>query len=86
MDSKVLTLLYFTIKVLLIICFLRLIMAKKFISMEIPEGLALSLDELAKKTGRKKNLLLAVSLNNFLKATEEEQEKIIRKYLNTYRK
>jgi predicted transcriptional regulator len=60
-------------------------MAKKFISMEIPESLALSLDELAKRTGRK-NLLLAVSLNNFLKATEEEQEKIIRKYLNTYHK
>jgi predicted transcriptional regulator len=61
-------------------------MAKKFISMEIPESLALSLDELAKRTGRKKNLLLAVSLNNFLTATEEEQEKIIRKYLNTYHK
>ena len=61
-------------------------MAKKLISLEIPESLALSLDELAKKTGRKKNLLLAVSLNNFLKATEEEQEKIIRKYLNTYHK
>ena len=61
-------------------------MAKKFISMEIPESLALSLDELAKRTGRKKNLLLAVSLNNFLKVTDEEQEKIIRKYLNTYHK
>ncbi len=61
-------------------------MAKKLISMEIPEGLALSLDELAKKTGRKKNLLLAVSLNNFLKAAEEEQEKIIRKYLNIHHK
>ena len=61
-------------------------MAKKLMSMEIPESLALSLDELAKRTGRKKNLLLAVSLNNFLKATEEEQEKIIRKYLDTYHK
>jgi len=61
-------------------------MAKKLISMEIPEGLALSLDELAKKTGRKKNLLLAVSLNNFLKAAEQEQEKIIRKYLNIHHK
>jgi predicted transcriptional regulator len=61
-------------------------MAKKLISLEIPEGLALSLHELAKRTGRKKNLLLAASLNNFLKVTEEEQEKIIRKYLNTYRK
>jgi len=61
-------------------------MAKKFISMEIPEGLASSLDELAKKTGRKKNLLLAASLNDFLKVTEEEQEKIIRKYLSIYHK
>jgi len=59
-------------------------MAKKLMSMEIPESLVLSLDELAKRTGRKKNLLLAVSLNSFLKATEEEQEKIIRKYLDTY--
>ena len=61
-------------------------MAKKPMSMEIPESLVLSLDELAKKTGRKKNLLLAASLNDFLKATEVEQEKIIRKYLDTYQK
>jgi predicted transcriptional regulator len=61
-------------------------MTKKSISTEIPEGLALSLDELAKKTGRKKNLLLAVSLDNFLKATAEEQERIIRRYLDTHRK
>jgi len=61
-------------------------MAKKFISMEIPETLALSLGELAKRTGRKKNLLLAASLNNFLKATEGEQEKIIRTYLDAYQK
>ena len=57
-------------------------MAKKPMSMEIPESLVLSLDELAKKTGRKKNLLLSASLNNFLKANEEEQEKIIRIYLD----
>ena len=62
----------------------RFVMAKKPMSMEIPESLALSLDELAKRTGRKKNLLLAASLNDFLKATEEEQEKIIRQYLDTY--
>jgi len=59
---------------------------KKPMSVEIPENLALSLDELAKRTGRKKNLLLAASLNNFLKATEEEQEKVIRKYLDVYKK
>ena len=60
-------------------------MVKKPLSMEIPESLALSLDELAKRTGRKKNLLLAASLDNFLNATEEEQEKIIRKYIEAYR-
>ncbi|MBW2031514.1 MAG: hypothetical protein JRJ31_20845 [Deltaproteobacteria bacterium] len=61
-------------------------MSKKQMSTEIPERLALSLDELAKRTGRKKNLLLAASLDNFLKATKEEQEKIIRNYLDTYQK
>ena len=61
-------------------------MVKKPLSMEIPERLVLSLDELAKRTGRKKNLLLAASLDDFLKAIEEEQEKIIRKYLDTYQK
>ncbi len=59
---------------------------KKPMSVEIPENLAISLDELAKRTGRKKNLLMATSLNNFLKATEEEQEKAIRKYLDDYQK
>ena len=61
-------------------------MVKKPLSMEIPESLVLSLDELAKRTGRKKNLLLAASLDDFLKATEVEQEKVIRKYLGTYQK
>jgi len=61
-------------------------MAKKPMSMEIPESLALSLDELAKRTGRKKNLLLAASLSSFLEATEEEQEKIIRNYLDAYQR
>jgi predicted transcriptional regulator len=59
----------------------RLIVAKKSISMEIPENLALSLDKLAKSTGRKKNLLLAASLKAFLEANGEEQERIIREYL-----
>jgi len=61
-------------------------MTKKSISMEIPEGWASSLDELAKRTGRKKNLLVSASLSRFLNVTEQEQEKIIREYLNTYRK
>jgi predicted transcriptional regulator len=59
---------------------------KKPISFQIPEKLLLALDGLAKSTGRKKNLLIAASLDTFLKATEEEQEKIIRKYLDAYRK
>jgi len=59
---------------------------KKPLSVEIPENLALSLDEFAKRTGRKKNLLLAASLNNFLKANEQEQEKVIRKYLEVDQK
>lgn len=74
---------YSIIKLLVIV---RLIMAKKPMSVEIPESLVLSLDELAKRTGRKKNLLLAASLNDFLKATEAEQEKIIRKYLDAWQK
>ncbi len=60
-------------------------MMKKPISVGIPENIAVSLDELAKKTGRKKNLILAASLNNFLNAKEDEQEKIIRKYLEVER-
>jgi predicted transcriptional regulator len=61
-------------------------MTKKLIAVQIPEGLALSLDELAKKTGRKKNLLVSAALSNFLNLTEEQQERIIRKHLNTNRK
>jgi len=61
-------------------------MTKKLLSVEIPNTLIQSLDETAKRTGRKKNLLLAAALNDFLKATEAEQEKIMRNYLDTYQK
>jgi len=61
-------------------------MIKKPLSVEIPDTLVQSLDETAKRTGRKKNLLLAAALNDFLKATEVEQEKVIRKYLDTHQK
>ena len=61
-------------------------MIKKPLSVEIPDTLVQSLDETAKRTGRKKNLLLAAALNDFLKATEVGQEKVIRKYLDTYQK
>lgn len=60
-------------------------MAKKGLSVEIPERLMLSLDELAKRTGRKKTLLVAASLHEFLGAGAERQEEIIKQYLNAYR-
>ena len=66
--------------------FVRQVMIKKPMSMEIPESLASSLDELAKRSGRKKNLLLAASLHYFVKATEDEQEKMIRRYIGAYQK
>ena len=59
-------------------------MVKRPLSVEIPESLIISLNELAKQTGRKKNLLLAAALNNFLNAAEEEKERILRRYLDTY--
>jgi len=58
---------------------------KKIISVQIPASLSASLDELAKKTGRKKNLLFAASLSSFLSTTPEEQEKTIRKFLEAQR-
>ena len=59
-------------------------MEKKSLSLEIPETLMLSLNELAKKTGRKKNLLVAASLNEFLAANADIQERTIRKYLERF--
>ena len=57
---------------------------KKSISVEIPEKLASLLDELANWSARKKNILIAASLNELIEADEENQESIIKKYLNTY--
>ena len=57
-------------------------MVKKSLSVEIPENLMLSLDELVKRMGRKKNLLVGASLHEFLEAGEQKQEEIIKKYLN----
>jgi predicted transcriptional regulator len=56
-------------------------MVKKSLSIEIPESLVVSLDELAKTTGRKKNLLVGALLLEFLNARAEEQEEIIKRYL-----
>ena len=60
-------------------------MVKKGLSVEIPEKLVVALDELAKKTGRKKTLLVGASLGEFLEASAGEQEEIIKKYLNTHK-
>ena len=58
-------------------------MAKKGLSVELPEELIAALEELAKRTGRKKTLLVGASLGEFLEASEGEQEEIIKKYLTT---
>jgi predicted transcriptional regulator len=58
-------------------------MAKKNLSVELPEYLTISLGKVAKRTGRKKTLLVGASLLKFLEAGEGEQEEIIRKYLDT---
>jgi predicted transcriptional regulator len=57
-------------------------MVKRTLSVEIPDNLVQSLDETAKRSGRKKNLLLAAALSAFLKASESDQEKVIKKYLD----
>jgi predicted transcriptional regulator len=58
------------------------VMVKKSISIEIPESLVISLDKLAKRTGRKKTLIMGASLSDFLEASENKQEETIKKYLN----
>ncbi len=60
-------------------------MAKRALSVELPEDLMISLHELSLRTGRRKNLLVAASLSEFLKVGEEKQEEIIKKYLSTQR-
>lgn len=60
-------------------------MVKKGLSVELPEELIVALDELAKRTGRKKNLLVGASLEVFLESSEGEQEDIIKKYLKTHK-
>jgi predicted transcriptional regulator len=61
-------------------------MVKTSISFEIPSELANSLDKIAKNTGRKKTLLIGASLFKFVKSDKEEQEEIIGRYLETYKK
>lgn len=57
---------------------------KKSLSVEIPESLAVSLDNLSRGTGRKKNLLVGASLHEFLNAEPHRQEEIIRQYLSAH--
>ncbi|MBI4216088.1 MAG: ribbon-helix-helix protein, CopG family [Chloroflexi bacterium] len=57
-------------------------MVKKGLSVEIPEELLASLNELAKRTGRKKTILVGASLHEFLEAGVQRQEEIVIRYLN----
>ena len=59
-------------------------MAKKGLSVEIPEELVAALDALAKRTGRNKTLLVKVALSEFLGLVETAQEEIIKRYLKTH--
>jgi predicted transcriptional regulator len=54
---------------------------KKAIAVEVDENLWDSLDEFARSTGRKKNILVAAALYEFLKCGSQLQEQIIRQYL-----
>lgn len=58
-------------------------MEMKNLSTEVPLVLVTSLDELAKRTGRKKNLIIGASLEAFLQSDPDRQEEIIKRYLNT---
>ena len=58
-------------------------MVKKSITVEINQDVTDSLDELSKRTGRKKNLLVGAALNDFLNAPIDKQEETVKKYINT---
>jgi predicted DNA-binding protein len=59
-------------------------MDKKTLNMEIPEKLKNALDDLSKQTGRNKNIIVGVSLYQFLETKNGQQEELIKKYINTY--
>ncbi len=59
-------------------------MDKKTLNTEIPEKLKIALDDLSKQSGRNKNILIGASLHFFLGTNNNQQEELIRKYLNTY--
>jgi hypothetical protein len=61
-------------------------MEKKPLCTEIPEPLKYTLDELSKQSGRNKNIIVGASLHLFLEKPQDDQENIIRKYLNDYSK
>jgi len=58
-------------------------MVKKPITVEVDQNLTISLSKLAKKSGRKKNLLIGAALNDFLSTSLDKQEATIRKYLDS---
>ena len=62
------------------------LMEKKPICTELPEPLKSKLDDLSKRPGRNKNILVGASLHFFLEAPTDDQENVLRKYLNDYPK
>lgn len=61
-------------------------MERKPICTELPEPLKSKLDDLSQRSGRNKNILVGASLYLFLEAPTDDQENVIRKYLNDYPK
>ena len=61
-------------------------MDKKTLNTEIPEKLKTALDDLSKQSGRNRNILVGASLYFLLETNRDQQEELIRKYLNTYSK
>lgn len=56
-------------------------MTKKPLSVEIPKQIKERLDRLTEKTTWPKNLLVSLTLNEFLNLTREEQEGKVREFL-----
>lgn len=61
-------------------------MEKRPICTELPEPLKSKLDDLSKRSGRNKNIIIGASLHLFLEEPADNQENVIRKYLNDYPK
>ena len=62
------------------------IMEKKQLCSEIPAPLKSTLDALSRQSGRNINLLVGASLHFLLEMKPDQQEELIRKYLNAFSK